>query len=416
MVGALVAVMVAPAAHAQDVGLVVHAPAGAPVAVDLLRAALARAAARTGVRGEGRPFSRAAAQLAAGAVRTERLDGFARAAQLAAQGWRGYLEARFAEAAAHMGDARGEAVALLDLAGGVEMYGELCLRLGAVELALGREREAEASFRLAGLLVPGRDVTDAEFKPAVVDRFRAAQATVRPVRRRRIDAVPPGSAIEVDGRARGAAPVEVDLEDGTHVVVARAPGRTPRGLLAAVDASGPADIRIELAEDPLAATVAGAATQLRIGTGTAGATDAARALVAVGELDGVLVAASVWRRGQPALLGQFCGAAPAGCGRVIEIGYRRDRLEQAADGLWRQARDAGQGHGLTLLVDARLLHREPAPSRRTAGDTRWWQSRWLWVGVGGAALSAVAAGLVLSTDGGDLEWTLSSDGCQFGRC
>jgi hypothetical protein len=410
--------MAASATHAQEVGLVVHAPAGAPAAGDPLRAALARAAARSGARGEGRPFSRAAAHLAAGAVRAERLEGFARAAQLAARGWRGYLEARFADAAAQMGDARGEAAALLDLAGGVEMYGELCLRLGAIELALGHEREAEASFRLAGLLDPQRDVTDAEFKPAVVDRFRAAQARARPLRRRRIDAVPPGSTIEVDGRSLGAAPIEVDLEDGTHVVVARAPGRTPRGLLAAVDATGQGDIRIELADDPLAASVAGAGARMRIGEGAPGATDAARALVAVGELDGVLVVASVWRRGEPALLGQFCGAAPGGCGRVIEIGYgRRDRLEQAADALWRQAREGGQGHRLTLLADARLVHREAAPTRRPATEgARWWQSRWLWVGVGGAAISAVAAGLMLRGDGGDLEWTLSSDGCEFGRC
>lgn len=418
VVGALVAAMGSPAAHAQEAGLVVHAPAGAPAAVDPLRAALARAAARSGLRGEGRPFSRATALLAAGAVRAERLDGFARATQLADRGWRGYLEARFAAAAAHLGDARGEAAALLDLAGGLEVYAELCLRIGAVELALGRERESEASFRLAGRLDPEREVTDAEFKPAVVDRFRAAQGRAGPTRRRRIDAAPPGSAIEVDGRALGAAPVEVDLEDGMHVLVARAPGRAPRGLVASVDAGGPAEIRIELAEDPLAATVAGAGAHLRIGEGSAAAADAAQALIAVGELDGVLVAASLWRRGEPALLGQFCRAAPAGCGPVVEIGYaRRDRLDQAADALWRQTRDGGQGHALTLLADARLVHREPGPTRRLpANDARWWQSRWLWVGIGGAALSAAAAGFMLSADGGDLEWTLSSDGCQFGRC
>jgi len=409
-----------PAAHAQDVGLVVHAPAGAPAAVEPVRAALARAAARSGARGEGRPFSRAVDLLAAGAVRAGRLDGFARVTQLAAEGWRGYLEARFAAAAAHLGDARGEAAALLDLAGGLEVYAELCLRLGAVELALGREREAELDFRLAGLLDPARAVTDAEFKPAVVDRFRAAQGRARKSRRRRIDAGPAGIAIEVDGRVLGQAPVDIDLEDGLHVLVARAPGLTARGQVLAVEASGAAHIRVQLAEDPLAAAVAGAGARMRIGEPAAGAADAAQALIAVGELDGVLVAASVWRRGEPALLGQLCQGAPVGCGPVIEIGYARsDRLEQAADALWRQTREGGGGGALTLLADARLVHREPPPDPRlpAGGEPeRWWQSRWLWVGVGGAALSAVAAGLMLSGGDGELEWTLSSDGCQFGRC
>lgn len=352
-------------------------------------------------------------------MRADRLDGFARVTLLAAEGWRGYLEARFAAAAARLGDARGEAAALLDLAGGLEVYAELCLRLGAVELALGREREAELDFRLAGLLDPERAVTDAEFKPAVVDRFRAAQGRARPSRRRRIDAGPAGGAIEVDGRALGPAPVEIDLEEGLHVLVARAPGRAARGQVLVVEASGAADIRIELAEDPLAAAVAGAGPRMRIGEKADGAADAAQTLSAVGELDGVLVAASVWRRGEPALLGQLCRGAPVGCGPVIEVGYgRRDRLEQAADALWRQTREGG-GHALTLLADARLVHREPAPDRRLPVGrerARWWQSRWLWVGVGGAALSAVAAGLMLSGGDGELEWTLSSDGCQFGRC
>ncbi len=396
----------------------VHAPAGAPAAVDPLRAALVRAAGRSGVRGEGRPFSRAAAQLEAGAVPAERLDGFARAAQLAAKGWRGYLEARFADAAAHLGDARGEAAALLDLAGGVEVYAELCLRLGAVELALGREPRRRRAFAWPGCSIRSATCPTPSSSPP----WSTASARRRAGRGR----AGAGASTRCRQAARsrwtgaplGAAPVEVDLEDGRHVVVARAPGRTPRGQVAAVDASGAADIRIELAEDPLAATVARAGAHLRIGEGAAGAADAAQALIEVGELDGVLVAASVWRRGEPALLGQFCRAAPAGCGRVIEIGYgRRDRLEQAAAALWRQASDGGQGHALTLLADARLVHREPAPARPLPGrDARWWQSRWLWVGIGGAALSAVAAGLVLSADDGDLEWTLSSDGCQFGRC
>jgi hypothetical protein len=408
-------------ARAQDVGIVVHAPAGAPSTADEVRSALARAAAQVGVRGEGRPFSRAADMLGEGLVPADRLDGFARVEALAGEGWRGYLEARFADAAARLDEARRAAIPLLDLAGANEMVADLSLRLAAVELALGRDREAELDLRLAALLDPQRAVTDAEFKPAVVARYRAVRSGARPRWPRRVEVDPAGAVVEVDGRAAGTAPLDVELEEGIHVLVARAPGRAPRGELVAVGGREPSGIRLDLAPEALSAAATGAASALRIGEGAARATEAARAVIAAGELDGMLVAASVWRRGRPALLGQLCRGEPPACGAPVEVGYGGpDRLAAAAVELWHEAWRASGGHRLTLLADARLVHREPGPApplpdrRERAGG--FWQSRWLWVGIGGLAVSVVAAGLVLGSGGGDLEWTISSDGCQFGRC
>jgi hypothetical protein len=406
-------------AWAQEVGLVVHAPAGAPAKADQLRPALARAMERSGARGEARPLARAAALLASGTVPSERLEPFTRIEQLAREGWRGYLEARFAVAAARLAEARREAETTLALAGGLEVYADLSLRVGAVELALGRELEAELEFRLAGLLDPERAVTDDEFKPAVVERYRAARRRAGPSWRRLIRVQPAGAAVEVNGRTVGAAPIEVALEQGRNVVVARASGWTARAEIVTVETSG-APIDLALVVDPLAGAATGAAADLSIGQSAERAGAAARSLIALGELDGVLVVASVWRSGAPALLAQLCLPPPGGCGRTVEVRYgQADRLAQAASELWRAARASGGGRALSLLVDSRLVHREAGPARDRAHtgapSRRWWHSRWLWVGVGGLAVSAVAAGMALRS-GDDVEWTLSSDGCQFGRC
>jgi hypothetical protein len=380
-----------------------------------VRAALGRALTRSGGRGEGRPFARAAGLLAAGSVRAERLDGFARVERMMAEGWRGYLEARFAESAARLEEARGGALAIVDLPGGPELMADVSLRLGAARLALGRDREAARDFQLAARLDPTRPVTDAEFKPQVVARFERERGEARARRVRRIEVHPGGAQVEVDGRAAGRAPVALELDEGGHVLVARAPGWTARAVLVDVEASGAEAVGIELEADRVAALAGRGRAGMRIGQ--EGASETAAAVMMFGELDGVLMAASVWRSGRPALLGQYCGGAPLACGRVVEIVYRPGSLDRVAAELWREARQVRSGATLVLLADARLVHREGGPGRARAGgeDGRWWQSRWLWLGVGGAAVSAAAAALVLS-GGGDEAWTASFGECEFGGC
>lgn len=412
---------IAGTARADEVGLVIHATAGAsPSSADEVAAALGAAARADGWTVEPRPLSRAEAAVREGAVPAERLARFAEVEQVARDGWRAYLEARPTLAASRLGEARAVAAELLDVDGGPELYGDLSLRLGAVELALGRGEDAERDFRLAAALDPERAVTDAEFKPEVVERAAAARAAAPPRVVRRIEAVPRGAAIEVDGRAMGQAPLEHELEVGLHVVVARAPGYAARAETVAVVASDAGAIVLRLDEDPDAAAALGGRRALRVGRGEEDATRAAEALMLYGDLDAVLILASVWRRGEAALLGQLCRGRPLRCGRVVEIGHPRARLEQAAARLWREVQAAPRRFPLTMLGDARMTDREPAPGERPVhgGDTRrrWWRSGWLWLGVGSAAL-AVAAGIVLTTAGDDeAEPVVVLDPCEFGGC
>ena len=406
------------AAQSRVVGLVVYAPEGAPASRDQIGEALGRAASADGWTADPRPFAHAAVALGAGAVPRARLERFARAEDLAAEGWRAYLAARPTTAVSRLGDARAEAASLLDLDGGLELYADLSVRIGAARLALGRDDAADEDFRLAARLDPEREVTDAEFKPAVVQRYSAARAGRPGNAPQRIESQPAGAAIEVDGGAVGRAPVTVDLAIGHHVVVARAGGRVARAEV--IDAApGAPVLRLDLDPDPAAAAVAAGTAGFKLGREERAAAVTAGAVLAYGELDVLFLVGTVWRRGAPALLGQICrGGVPARCGRVIEIGYARPAdLPRAAARLWRAARAATGRFPATLLGDARLVSREPGPGE--AGGVpgggerrRWWRSPWLWVGLGSAALAITAGFLVAGDDA--IEPVVVGDPCAFG--
>jgi hypothetical protein len=100
---------------------------------------------------------------------------------------------------------------------------------------------------------------------------------------------------------------------------------------------------------------------------------------------------------------------------VVEIDVRAG-LDRGAAELWSAVQERRIGAPLVLLADARLVHGESGPGVvRPPEERSWWQSRWLWLGVGGAAVSAAAAALVLS-GGGDDAWTASFGECDFGGC
>ena len=409
----------ASAPAAPEVGIVVHAAAGAPAASDEVGQAVARAAAAGGARIELRPLSRARRALDRGAVAAARLRPFARVEELAAEGWRAYLEARPTTAASRLGEARALAAEVLDLPGGLALYADLAVRLGAVKLALGREAEAELDFQLAARLDPDRAVTDAEFKPAVVERHAAARMARPPRASLRIEVEPAGAAIELDGRPAGSAPIEVAVEAGLHVVVARAPGHAPRAEAVRLepDAAGVtvAPLRIALAPDRRLAAAAAGPAALAIGRTEVGATAAGEALLYYGELDAIAVVAAVWRRRAPALLGQLCRGVPLRCGAVVEVGYPDARgLAPAATRLWQAMARGPARRPLTLLVDARLLEPDRSPGPAAPDQRPLWRNPWLWVGVSGVA-TVIAAGLLLSIDG-DLEPRVTLDPCDFGGC
>ncbi len=403
-------------AVAGGVAILAYRAAEAPATVAGTTAELARAIRESGSSPVAEPYRVAGAQLAAGAVPRQRLTGFATVARLTEEGWRAYLAVEANFAAARLSEARRAAERLLDLDGGIERYADISLRLGAVQLYLGRAAEADQLFALAARLAPERAITIAEFAPDVVAAYGAAAAAERP--RVAVELTVPGverATVEVDGRLIGPAPQTLELAVGQHVMVARAPGYTARGRGFAVTADG-GRVELGLDRDPLASALLAGRAALAVGTDEEPARTAVTALVRYGDFDGVLLVATVWRRGAPALLGQWCSGLPARCGRVTEIGYPdRSGLRVAARTLW-QDLDRGGGFPPTLLVDARLTSAEKAPVENgkhpPPHGRRWW--KWAVAGVGAAALTVGA--ILLATQNGEDQLIVGVDPCQFGGC
>jgi len=391
-----------------DSGLVVVPARASPASERAVGDALA--AALGGAR--RRPLEDARAARAVGAVRGEALAGFVRVRELIDEGWRAYQQVQTEVAVARLGEARRQAEALLALEGGAVVYAEATLRLGAALDNAGRHDEADDVLRLAAALDPGRAVTVQEFSPDVVAAHDRAVAARRATRTVRIAARGPGGAIaaalEIDGRAAGAAPLALELAAGSHVVVARAAGHASRarGFVVAADA---VDLALDLDIDRDAASLAAGVLD-GDERGRAAAVDAA---LAYAELDVLVLAASVWRGGRPALLVQWCDGAPASCTGIVEIGYDDDALGAAARTAVatarEQARRGGHRGPPTLPADARVTRGErPTPDR----DACRWCRPALWTGATVAAAALVTTILLVAAD--DDATTVSLDPGDFG--
>lgn len=444
---ACAAALWASSAHAERVGLIARASPDAPVAPGELSEVMTHAGASAGHDVRADAVARARARLVEGRGPAARLAELERIAGLVRMGWQAYLAVEPALAADRLGQARSLAEGVLDLPEGVVAYADACLRLGVVLRQLGRAEEGDALMRLAAALDPRREISIAEFAPDVVTAYeiaRSARTPEVPVRvavtlearpGARSDARPgatpaaapavtPAVTIDIDGRAAGTAPLERALGTGLHVITARAPGWRSQARVVAV-APGLASVDIALAPDPLAAAVLGGERSLEVGSAGQTPRQAMLGVLAYADLDAVVLGASVWRRGQPALLGQRCAARgqdALACTGVIEIGYEdASGLEAAAAALW--AALAGQGEdaavpGPTLLTDARLEQAEERPVPRRAGASggaRWYRNRWLWIGVGVAAVAAAgtAWGLARDPEGDPV---VVVDPCEFGPC
>lgn len=418
LTSALVVMWTASAA-AQSVSITVLAGDDPPVAVAELDAAMVASARADGFDPIPDAFASAAENLASGAVPAARLEPFAEARRLADRGWSAYLAVEVDFAASQLANARRLASQVADLDGGLELYADITLRLGVVLAHLKRDAAAADAFRLARALAPDRAVTMAEFSPDIVAAYDAAIAEQRATVTVSVAADPVDARIEVDGADVGAGPARIDLEVGHHIVVARAPGRVARGQLVSVAADTPA-LELSLDPDPLASAVLAGGAQLAVGASEAGSQTVVDGLMMYGELQGVVLAASVWRRGAPALLGQWCEGVPASCTRVAEIGYPDPSgLEAAVRTLWQTLQEARPTRSFppTLPVDARLTRGESRPGAETNGETTscaWCRSPWLWVGVGAAALAAGSVYL-LSRDG-DVTPVIDLDPCAFAAC
>jgi hypothetical protein len=344
-------------------------------------------------------------------VLRERLGVFRRAVELSDEGWRAYIELEPEFAEARLAQARQRAVDALDLDGGRELVAEISVRLGAVRLFRGRRDEADEDFRLAAILDPDRPITDAEFRPDVVEAFERATAVAPGVATLAI-ASPRGAAVEVDGAAAGTAPVSVEVTVGHHVLVVRAAGKVPYTGIVEVGAAGQR-VSLELQTDELASALR---EPLTVGTAEQQAKLRVEAALIHGELDAFVIAAPIWRHGAPALLGQRCEGVPIQCTEVVEIGFADPAdLRTAAAELWSALAERRNKLRFppTLLVDARLTRGEPRPGTTIPGNERaWWKNKWLWIGVGAVALGATSY-LVFAGDD-PAETIIGLDPCDFG--
>jgi hypothetical protein len=358
-------------------------------------------------------FQEAEAALHAGARPAEELRAFTRATQLMDEGWRSYLEVRASFASARLAAARTAALELAALPDGQSLLAEVSLRLGVAKLALERAAEAADDFRLAHALRGDRVVDDSEFRPDVVLAYQAAISAERELQARPVRLQPASASLWVDGVKREGESVE--LSDGLHLVVAKAQGYRTQTKLISVSPGADPLIALDLVVDPVAANILMGRSALATGVPESEARDAVSAVMLYGAADKMLLVASVWRRGQPAILGQLCSRQPASCTAVVEIGYPEGGLRVGADQLWRSLASAKLRFPPTLQVDARLISGEKAPGKdKEKTATPLWKNRWLWLGVAGVSL---AAGAFLLLDGeSEVTPIFTGDRCDFGGC
>ncbi len=416
-------------AAAERIGVILVGTAEAPVMPPLLENALVAAIRQRGATPVVEVRRAALRAVAAGAIERDRLAAFRRAEQLGEAGWRSYLSVEGERGALELEGALAIAERVLDLPGGAALYADLALRLGAVRAHLGQVEAAAAAMRLSHRLDPHRGVPVEEFSPDVAQAFAEAQARQPVSHPVRLTAAAPQATIAIDGQAPQRAPATVVLEEGRHVAVARAPGHAPRALSFEVTEATPALV-IELEEDRLRAALAQPWTQPATTTGRPGtlatrgperlavSRAAADAAMVFAELDELVFAASVWRSGEPALLGQRCEAAPVRCTAVVELRFgRASALPAAAVELLARLTMLEPGAATLLAADRRVLEAEPRPAiaRGVNRGCRWCRNRWVWIGGGLATAAAVAGVLIWARDERERP-VIRVDPCDFGSC
>lgn len=382
--GAIV-IAVLTGAHAEGLGVIA---AGAPGAE---RAALAGALVEAiGPRGRvvGDAVGAARAELAAGAVASSTLLRFRRVRDMIDDGWRAYLRVQIDFAQSRLAAARIAAEPLAALPGGLELYADAALRLGAV-LQYRRIAGAPGVLALALALDPARPITLAEFSPDIVDAVDAVRAAPAAIQRVHVTTRPAGAMISIDGKELGRAPLDAQVTRGQHLVIARAPLHHPAVQGVLVDAAASVELALDR-DDDAAVLARGAAPGL--------AEPAAQALVdatiLLADLDDVVVAAISKRRGGPALVIQRCASVPARCTAVAEVGFDdRAGLAAAAREAWGavQASELRElGEPLAVLGEVGEHGRPPATGCRLC------KSPLVWSAVGAAVIGAVIAVVVTS--------------------
>jgi tetratricopeptide (TPR) repeat protein len=399
---ALAVLLLAERAHGQSerrrlAVVALAAPASAVPPAELQRAAAALAGPALDVVGDGVALARAARGV--GAVPAATLVAMQRVVEAGAEGWRAYLQVAVPFAASRLGKARSDAEALLPLPGGLELYADLSLRLGAALLSLGRSDEAQDALALALALDPEREVSLVEFSPDVVDavtRARAPRAALAT-----LTVITPGvtgAVLELDGRRVGAPRPQagggerhrLTVSRGAHVVVARRRGYLDAAQAVRVDDA--AEVLLPLAPDVLGAALA----QVGPGMSEAQASSLVEGVLLYGDADEVLLVAASARAGAPTVLAQRCGS-DLRCTAVVELGAAQSGLPAALSKAWAALERGELRYPPGLPSDSRLA---PEPALRVARSCRLCRSPWLWATVAAAvAVTSTVLVLTLGQDG-----------------
>ena len=120
--------------------------------VGIVAAPAERAALVEAIGDRGRVVADAVAEaraaIGAGAVPVDVMPRFRRVRETIDEGWAAYLRVSVDFAASRLAAARTEAETIAALPGGIELYADASLRLGAVLGHLGREAESHAALEI----------------------------------------------------------------------------------------------------------------------------------------------------------------------------------------------------------------------------------------------------------------------------
>jgi hypothetical protein len=196
---------------------------------------------------------------------------------------------------------------------------------------------------------------------------------------------PAGAEVVVDGASRGAAPLEIELPYGRHVVRLQRFGRQPRAAFVEVAAGATATVTETLPMAEGEDLVEQISVEVARGTFDSTSTDA---------------------------LGVLARALGARAVMVVEPAPPRVRARLFRDGAW-AAEASADAAGPWDAMLARLERAALGRTGRTPGEvevepprpitSRWW----FWTGVGAVVVGGVVTGIVLASQpdpGGVVEW------------